>query len=59
MKKQQGDGVFGEVMEMDVPGRRPRGRPKKTLLNNIVEDMYEWNLVEEDVCEEDVYDRVR
>ena len=49
-----GDGVLGEVMEMDAPGTKPRGRPKKTWMKNIEADVCEWN-----VLEEDVYDRVR
>ena len=52
MRTRQGDGVLGEVMEMEVPGTKPRGRPKETWMNNIEEDMCDWNPLD------DVYDCV-
>ena len=53
MKRRKGDGVLGKAMEIEVPGTRPRGRPKKTWMKNIYEDMCEWNMIA------DVYGRVR
>ena len=53
MKRRQGEGVLGEVMEMEVPATKPSGRPKETWMKNIEEDMGEWNPLE------DVYDHVR
>ena len=41
-------------MEVEIPRKKPRGRLKKAWTKNIVEDMCEWN-----VLEEDDYDRVR
>ena len=38
--------VVGEVMELEVPGVRPRGRPTKQLKNNSEEDLREMNLRE-------------
>ena len=49
VKRRQGDGVLGEVMEMEIPETRPTGRLKKTLIKNIEKDMCELNLREEDV----------
>ena len=49
VKRRQGDGILGEVMQMEIPGTRPRGRPKKTWIKNIEEDMSQLNLREEDV----------
>ena len=54
VQRRQVDGVLGEGMELVVAGTKPRGRPKQTLMKNIEEDKYEWNLVEEDA-----YDRAR
>ena len=53
VKRRQGEGVLGEVMEMEIPGTRPRGRPKKTWMKNIEEDMSQLNLNEEDVYDRD------
>ena len=52
VKRRQGEGVLGEVMEMEVLGTRPRGRPKKTWIKNI-EDVSEWVLIQEDVNDRD------
>ena len=52
MKRRQGEGVLGEVMQMEVPGTKPSGGPKETCMKNIEEDMCEWNSLE------DVYDCV-
>ena len=47
------DGYVGRrVMEMEVPGRRRRGRPKQRWMDNIGEDMKDKNL-----SDNDVYDR--
>ena len=32
VRRRQGDGVLGEIMETEVPGTRHRGRPKKTSI---------------------------
>ena len=49
VKRRRGEGLLGEVMEMEAPGRRPPGRPKKTWIKNVEEDLTEWNLNKEDV----------
>ena len=48
-KKTQRGSLAGEVMELEVPGRKPPGTPKKTGIKNAEEDLTEWNLDEEDV----------
>ena len=53
MKRRRGEGVLGEVMEMEVPGTRPRGRPRKTWMKNSEEDLHEINLNQEDAYDRD------
>ena len=48
VKRREGEGLLVEVMELQVPGVRPRGRPKKQWKNNIEEDLREMNLSEAD-----------
>ena len=40
-------------MVMEVPGTRPRGRPKRSWLKNIKKVVHKWSLIEEDVYELD------
>ena len=53
MKKRRGDGVLGEAMEVEVSGTRPRGRPRKTWMKNIEDDLRELNLVQDDAYNRD------
>ena len=53
LKRRRGEGVLGEAMEMEVTGMRPRGRPRKTWMKNIEEDLRELNLVQEDAYNRD------
>ena len=46
--------VGRRVMEMEVPGRRGRGRPKQRWMDNVREDMRDKQL-----SEDDVHDRAR
>ena len=39
VKRRRGGGVLGAAMEMEVTGTRPRGRPRKTWMKNIEEDL--------------------
>ena len=48
VKRREGEGLLGEVMELEVPGVRPRGRPKKQWKKNVEEDLREMNLTEAD-----------
>ena len=38
VKRRRGASVLGEVMEMEVTGTTPRGRPKNVWTKNIEED---------------------
>ena len=42
------------MLEIDLPGRRKRGRPKRIFMDAVKEDMIEMG-----VTEEDAKDRVR
>ena len=53
VKRREGEGLLGEVMELEVTGVRPRGRPKKQWKNNIEEDLREMNLREADAMDRD------
>ncbi len=46
--------VASVATSMDVPGRRPRGRPKKRWMESIARDMQEVGM-----DPEDVFDRVK
>ena len=48
-KRWRADDVLGEVMEMELPGIRPRGTRKKTWIKNIEKGLCEGNLVEEEI----------
>ena len=45
-RREEGD-CLGEVLQMVVTGNRPRGRPKKTWMDNVKEDMRKLNLTED------------
>ena len=53
VKRREGEGLLGEVMELVAPGIRPRGRPKKQWKNNIEEDLREMHLREADAMDRD------
>lgn len=48
VKRRNGEGAIGRVLETEVSGSRPRGRPKKSWISNIKEDMKELGLTEHD-----------
>ena len=52
-KRREGSGVLGEVMNLQVPGVRPRGRPKKSWVKNIEEDLHALGLTEDDALDRD------
>ena len=37
------------MLNIEVPGRKPQGNPKKTWINNEEEDLAGWKLDQEDV----------
>ena len=51
VKRREGEGLLGEVMNLEVPGVRPRGRPKKQWKDNVKEDLREMNLTEADAMD--------
>ena len=53
--RRNGAGLLGEVMELNVPGVRPRGRPRKQWKDNVKEDMRKLNLREESAYDRDVW----
>ena len=53
MKRQEGEGLMGEVIKLEVPGVRPRVRPKKQWKNDVEEDLREMNLTEPDAMDRD------
>ena len=53
VKRREEEGLLGEVMELEVSGVRPRGRPKKQWKNNIEEDLRDLNLRETDALDRD------
>ena len=48
MKRREGEGLFGDMLELEVSRVRPRVHPKKQCKNNIEEDLRERNLRETD-----------
>ena len=48
VERRKGDGLLGEIMKMELPWTRPRGRPNKTWMRIIEEDTCERNLMEGD-----------
>ena len=53
--RRYGAGLLGEVMELNVQGVRPRGRPRKRWKDNVKEDMRALNLREESAYDLDVW----
>ena len=53
VKRRRGAGVLGEVMEMEVTGTRPKGRPKKVWMKSIEEDLKELNLTQDHAYDRD------
>lgn len=48
VKRRNGEGALGGVLQIEVAGVRPRGRPKKTWWSNVKEDLAKLGLTEED-----------
>jgi hypothetical protein len=49
--RREGAGALGRIMEMEVEGRLPRGRPKKSWLKCIEEDLEKIGAVWEDAMD--------
>ena len=52
-KKTGEGGLLGEVFELEVPGVRPRGSPKKQWKNDVKEDLREMKLRVTDAIDRD------
>ena len=52
-KEREGEGLLGEVMELEVTGVRHSGRPRKQWNNHIEENLREMNLRETDAMNRD------
>ena len=47
VKRRDDSNILGRVMELEVTGRRPVGRPKKTWSKVVEEDMRKLNITED------------
>ena len=54
VKRREAEYVGRRTLEMEVPGRRKRGRPRKRWLDVVREDMESVGVVEEDVVKRGV-----
>ena len=52
--RRKGEGALGAVLNVEVAGSRRRGRPRKSWLKNMEEDLQKLGL-----CMADAYDRAR
>ena len=59
VKRRTGVGVLREVMEMEVTGTKPRGRPNKVWMMNIEEDLCELNLTQYDAYGRERWEAVK
>ena len=55
VKRRDGGDCLGDVLQVEVPGSRPRGRPKKTWFDNVKEDLRTLNLREDDAHDRDYW----
>ena len=55
VKRRDGGDCLGDVLRVEVPGSRPRGRPKKSWMDNVKEDMRKLNLREDDALDRDYW----
>ena len=55
VKRRVGEGLLGEVMELEVPDVTPRDKPKKQWRNNVEEDLRDMNLTEADAMDRDAW----
>ena len=53
VKRREGEGLLGEVMQLEVHSVIPRRRPKKQWKNNIEEDLRTLNLRKTDAMDRD------
>ena len=52
MKRREAEYVGRRTLEMEVPGRRKRGRPRKRWLDVVREDMESVGVVEKNVVKQ-------
>ncbi len=58
VKRREGVGALGRAVELDVEGRRPRGRPKKTWRKCVQEDLEALGAEEEDALDRENWKQV-
>ena len=58
MKRRNGEEALGAVLNVEVAGHRGRGRPRKSWLKNVEEDMKKLNLSMADVHDRDRWRRL-
>ena len=55
VKKREVGDCLGDVLQIEVPGNRPRGRPKKSWMDNLKEYLRKLNLREDDAYNRDYW----
>ena len=55
VKRREVGDCLGDVLRMEVSGSRPRGRPKKSWMDNVKEDLRKLNLREDDAYDRDYW----
>ena len=58
VKRREEDNILKRVYDMDIGGRRPVGRPKKTWRKVVEEDMRMLNITEEEVVDRQRWKRL-
>ena len=57
VKRQNNESVANTALAMVVPGKRPRGRPKQSWMNNIKKDLLTAGLTPDDALDRNKWKR--